>query len=202
LRNILFSPARFRRKHQNDFGKPRFSSNFSLEDNGKTTMDLLSTAYYSSPIGWVEITADHAGIASLLFVEKPVRAASEEFPAPLRDCLAQLEEYFKGKRQTFDLPMVMKGTEFQVQVWDELQNIQYAKLTTYKALAHKLKNPAAVRAIGNANSRNKLCLIIPCHRVVGSDNNLVGYAGGLWRKEWLIEHEATHGGGHQQLRMF
>ena len=183
--------------------RPDFRVISALKPTAATpTMDTLFTAYYFSPIGWVEITADQTGIASVLFVEKPARAASEQPPPFLQDCLAQLEEYFKGKRQAFDVPVIVKGTEFQVQVWDELKTVSYAKLTTYKALARKLKNPAAVRAIGNANSRNRLCLIIPCHRVVGSDNNLVGYAGGLWRKEWLIEHEATHGSGHQQLKLF
>jgi len=165
-------------------------------------MDILFTSYYSSPIGWVEITATHEGIASVLFVEKPGRAASENLPIYVQDCHTQLEEYFKGSRQNFAVPLIVKGTEFQVQVWEELSRIPYGKLTTYKALAHKLKSPAAIRAIGNANSRNRLCLIVPCHRVVGSDTNLVGYAGGLWRKEWLIEHEASYGGGHQQLKLF
>jgi len=165
-------------------------------------MDTSFVSYYSSPIGWVEVTATPEGIASVLFMDNPAKAASENPPAHIQDCLAQLDEYFKGHRQTFDVPLIVKGTEFQVQVWEELAHIPYGKLTTYKALAHKLKSPAAIRAIGNANSRNRLRLIIPCHRVVGSDTNLVGYAGGVWRKEWLIEHEAACSGGHRQLKLF
>ncbi len=165
-------------------------------------MDAFFTSYYSSPIGWVEITATHEGIASVLFTDKQTRAISENLPSYVTDCQTQLDEYFKGNRPVFDLPLIVKGTEFQMQVWEALAHIPYGKLTTYKALAHKLKNPAAIRAIGNANSRIRLCLIVPCHRVVGSDTNMVGYAGGVWRKEWLIEHEATHGGGHQQLKLF
>ncbi len=165
-------------------------------------MDTSFVSYYSSPIGWIEIAATHEGISSVLFVDKQTKAVSENLPVHITKCQAQLDEYFKGNRQHFDLPMIVKGTQFQMQVWEELAHIPYGKLTTYKALAHKLKTPAAIRAIGNANSRNPLCLIIPCHRVVGSDTNLVGYAGGLWRKEWLIEHEASHGGGHKQLKLF
>ncbi len=159
-------------------------------------------SYYSSPIGWIEVAATHEGIASVIFAENPVKAASETPPKHLLDCLTQLDEYFKGKRQSFEVPLIVKGTAFQIQVWEELVKIPYARITTYKALAHKLKTPGAIRAIGNANSRNPLCLLIPCHRVVGSDTNMVGYAGGVWRKEWLIEHEATCGGGHQQLKLF
>ena len=165
-------------------------------------MENSFVGYYSSPIGWVQITATHEGVASVLFVENQTKAASEQQPGHVHTCLTQLDEYFKGERRTFDVPLVVKGTQFQLQVWEELAHIPYAKLTTYKALAHKLKNPGAIRAIGAANSRNPLCLIIPCHRVVGSDTNLVGYAGGLWRKDWLIQHEATHGGGHRQLSLF
>lgn len=165
-------------------------------------MDTSFTSYYSSPIGWIEITATGEGIASVLFVEKQTAAVSENPPEYILKCQTQLDEYFKGTRRTFDLPLIVKGTQFQMQVWEELAHIPYGKLTTYKALAHKLKTPAAIRAIGNANSRNQLCLIIPCHRVVGSDTNLVGYAGGIWRKEWLIEHEASHGGGYKQLKLF
>lgn len=165
-------------------------------------MDTSFTSYYSSPIGWVEITATGEGIVSVLFVENQTKAVSENLPVYVTKCHTQLDEYFKGNRQTFDLPLIVKGTEFQMQVWEELAHIPYGKLTTYKALAHKLQSPAAIRAIGNANSRNRLCLIVPCHRVVGSDTNLVGYAGGLWRKEWLIEHEASHGGGYRQLKLF
>jgi methylated-DNA-[protein]-cysteine S-methyltransferase len=165
-------------------------------------MDTSFTSYYSSPIGWIEITATGEGITSVLFVEKQTAAVSESLPECITKCQTQLDEYFKGTRRTFDLPLIVKGTQFQMQVWEELAHIPYGKLTTYKALAHKLKTPAAIRAIGNANSRNQLCLIIPCHRVVGSDTNLVGYAGGIWRKEWLIEHEASHGGGYKQLKLF
>lgn len=165
-------------------------------------MDTSFISYYSSPIGWIEITATREGISSVLFVENQTKAVSEQLPKFILDCQIQLDEYFKGHRLTFDLPLIVKGTEFQVQVWEELAKIPYGKLTTYKALAYKLKTPAAIRAIGNANSRNRLCLIIPCHRVVGSDTNMVGYAGGIWRKEWLIEHEASNGGGYQQLKLF
>ncbi|MCU0371019.1 MAG: methylated-DNA--[protein]-cysteine S-methyltransferase [Bacteroidales bacterium] len=103
----------------------------------------------------------------------------------------QLDEYFSRDRKTFDLPLDLHGTDFQRRVWNELLHIPYGKTVTYKELALKLGDIAAIRAVAAANGANPVSIIIPCHRVIGSDGSLTGYAGGLWRKKWLLEHEST-----------
>jgi methylated-DNA-[protein]-cysteine S-methyltransferase len=157
--------------------------------------------YYSSPIGLIEISGTDQAISTVQFVEIKDRLESEQLPAVLTDCIHQLKEYFGGSRKQFEVAINLQGTEFQRQVWQELTTIAYGRTTTYMALARKFNNPNAVRAIGNSNSKNHLCLLLPCHRVVGSDGKLVGYAGGLWRKQWLLEHEQKHSGNYQ-LRLF
>jgi methylated-DNA-[protein]-cysteine S-methyltransferase len=102
----------------------------------------------------------------------------------------QLQEYFEGNRTSFDFGVQQRGTEFQKQVWDELIKINPGKPISYAALSKRMNNPLAIRAIASANGKNKLMIVIPCHRVIGSTGELVGYAGGLWRKKWLLEHEA------------
>ncbi|MBN1937224.1 MAG: methylated-DNA--[protein]-cysteine S-methyltransferase [Anaerolineae bacterium] len=103
--------------------------------------------------------------------------------------LVQLDEYFSGVRRVFDLPLGLHGTEFQQRVWRQLLEIPYGQTASYAEVARALGNPQAVRAVGLANGKNPISIIVPCHRVIGSDGNLVGYGGGLWRKEWLLKHE-------------
>lgn len=143
--------------------------------------------YYESPIGLIEIKADNEGLLSLGFVEKMLH--KENLNDILLKTKIQLEEYFHGRRKEFDIPLNLNGTEFQKNVWTELINCKYGITSSYKDIAIRIKNPKAVRAIGNANNKNKIAIIIPCHRVVGSNGKLVGYAGGLWRKKWLLELE-------------
>lgn len=143
--------------------------------------------YYHSPIGILQLEATEKAIIGVNFVEEETRAAHTN--ALLDDCAKQLEEYFNGTRQRFSLPIDSKGTNFQQHVWQALQSIPYAHTQSYKDVAETLKHPKAVRAVGNANNKNKISVIVPCHRVVGSNGKLTGYAGGLWRKEWLLEHE-------------
>jgi methylated-DNA-[protein]-cysteine S-methyltransferase len=164
-------------------------------------MEEAYLIYYSTPIGLLEITGSEEAVLSALFVETKNKPVSATIPNCLKECQLQLDEYFKGKRKTFDVPVLFTGTQFQKQVWSELTTIPYGRLTTYGALARKLNTPNSVRAIGNTNSKNKLCILLPCHRVVGQDGALVGYAGGLWRKQWLIEHEQGYA-GYQQLKLF
>jgi len=102
----------------------------------------------------------------------------------------QLHEYFEGKRSSFDFPVAQSGTNFQQLVWKELAQIPAGKPVSYTVLSEKMNNPLAIRAIASANGKNKLMIVIPCHRVIGLNGDLVGYAGGLWRKKWLLEHEA------------
>lgn len=101
----------------------------------------------------------------------------------------QMDEYFQGQRQHFDFPFQQQGTEFQQTVWKELLNIDPGKPMSYSALSKKMNNPLAIRAIAAANGKNNLMIVVPCHRVIGHDGQLVGYAGGIWRKKWLLEHE-------------
>jgi methylated-DNA-[protein]-cysteine S-methyltransferase len=116
---------------------------------------------------------------------------SDENPNDLTEfAKKQLQEYFEGNRTSFDFGVQQRGTEFQKQVWDELIKINPGKPISYAALSKRMNNPLAIRAIASANGKNKLMIVIPCHRVIGSTGELVGYAGGLWRKKWLLEHEA------------
>lgn len=150
-------------------------------------MTKIFRAYYSSPIGMVEIAGTEDGISSIIFTEGEVTTGS--VPDILKDAYAQLDEYFKGKRKGFDLKLSPKGTEFQKKVWNELMNIPFGETLTYKDIASKIGNIKAVRAVGNANGKNPISIVVPCHRVIGSSGELTGYAGGLDRKAWLLKHE-------------
>ena len=143
--------------------------------------------YYKSPIGLIEITASEKGITSLRFTNDKKRNPKKS--KHLSDCVKQLDEYFSCKRKKFSLKLNLRGTEFQKKVWKELSKIPFGKTVAYKDIAVGIGNPKAVRAVGNANNKNNISIIIPCHRVIGSNGNLVGYGGGLWRKKWLIDFE-------------
>ena len=146
---------------------------------------------YQSPIGVIEIVGSADTIFSILFSEEEVlvHLLNEDTPQVVRDCYRQLDEYFRGERHEFTFPMTMEGTPFQQTVWQSLTTIPYAKTASYKHIAVTMGNEKAVRAVGTANGRNKLSIVIPCHRIIGASGKLVGYAGGLWRKEWLLNHE-------------
>ena len=150
----------------------------------------MFTFYFTSPVGVLKITSDEKSILNLSFAKKSgINSANQ--PKCLKDCARQLEEYFAGKRRDFDLPLDLVGTAFQKNVWRGLQRIGYGETESYSGLARKIKNPKAFRAVGMANNKNKIAIIIPCHRVIGSDGSLTGYAGGLQRKEWLLKHEKS-----------
>lgn len=143
--------------------------------------------YYNSPIGILEIKANSLGITELNFTDNETTSIYNDV---IKNCLCQLEEYFNGTRSKFDISISFeKGTEFQHQVWNTLMKIPYGKTASYKEVALLIENEKAVRAVGNANNKNPIPIIIPCHRVIGSNGKLVGYAGELWRKEWLLNHE-------------
>jgi methylated-DNA-[protein]-cysteine S-methyltransferase len=148
-----------------------------------------SLAYYASPIGLIEIEATEAGVTSLVFVERRRRATGAGSMA--RAAVRELEEYFKEGRRVFDVPLVPGGTEFQLRVWRELATIPFGRTVSYQDIARAIGSPSAVRAVGAANGRNPISIMVPCHRVVGSDGRLTGYGGGLWRKEWLLRHEGA-----------
>jgi methylated-DNA-[protein]-cysteine S-methyltransferase len=117
----------------------------------------------------------------------------------LKKCCKQLDEYFLGKRKIFDLRLNFSGSTFQRTVWSELMNIPYGKNINYLTLSKRIENVGAIRAVGTANGCNKICIVVPCHRVIGSDGSLVGYGGDLWRKKWLLNHEAKFEHGVQEL---
>ncbi|MCI0764276.1 methylated-DNA--[protein]-cysteine S-methyltransferase [Bacillus sp. TL12] len=143
-------------------------------------------AYYDSEIGLLEITANDEGIMSVIFVEERKEEIKNQI---VEQCLTELDEYFHQKRTEFTVPLSAIGTQFQKNVWDALYTIPYGVSASYLDIAEKVGNTKAVRAIGGANSRNPISIIVPCHRVIGKSGKLVGYAGGLWRKEWLLKHE-------------
>jgi methylated-DNA-[protein]-cysteine S-methyltransferase len=144
-------------------------------------------AYYESPIGLIEVGATDDAVISLYFVDerKPDAAAN----VVCAEAVRQLAEYFEGAREDFNLPLALTGTEFQKQVWTELTAIPYGQTVSYGDLARAIGKPSAVRAVGAANGDNPVSIIVPCHRVIGSDGGLTGYGGGLSRKEWLLKHE-------------
>lgn len=146
--------------------------------------------YYLSPVGTIEIVGTPDGISALNFVETEGEGDSE-IPDCLRTCFQQLDEYFSGKRRHFTVTLALAGTDFQKAVWGQLEQIPYGKVVSYRDVARSIGKPAASRAVGNANGTNPIPIIIPCHRVIGSDGSLAGYSSGVWRKEWLLNHEGA-----------
>ena len=144
--------------------------------------------YYKSPLGTIKIVGNQDCILSLDFVEQAL-PDDPELPFCLKAGLKQIDEYFKGNRSKFLLNLDPEGTKFQRLVWRQLQKIPFGEVVSYRQIAGAIGYPKAYRAVGNANGKNPISIIIPCHRVIGSDGRLTGYGGGLWRKEWLIKHE-------------
>lgn len=141
-----------------------------------------------SPLGYTKITGGHDGIKSVVVLNTEEKI-TPIIPTVLQDCVFQLNEYFEGKRKQFNLNINPEGTVFQKKIWTLLQTIPYGKTIAYLQLSKKAGDAKAIRAVANANGKNPIWIIIPCHRVIGSDGSLTGYAGGLHRKKWLIEHE-------------
>jgi len=149
-------------------------------------------AYYKSEIGFIRIEGSPEGLTSVEFDDEKEESADMLCGKPcstILDCVRQLDEYFSGKRKEFDLDLRFEGTAFQKNVWKALYDISYGKTVSYGYIADKIGNGNAARAVGNANSKNRFVIIIPCHRVIGAGGELVGYAKGLYRKEWLLNHE-------------
>lgn len=151
----------------------------------------METCYINSPLGVTKIEGDVDGIMSISVLNSNEKL-TDIIPELLQDCVYQLNEYFEGKRQTFSLKLNPHGTNSQQKVWDALQTIPYGTTTTYLKLSQQLGDVKAIRAVANANGKNPLWIVIPCHRVIGSDGSLTGYAGGLHRKQWLLEHESPY----------
>lgn len=151
----------------------------------------MQVTHFLSPIGTLEIKGDEDGISQVLFLDES--PSIQESSHILDECAKQLNEYFENKRTVFELKLNPEGTDFQKSVWKELQNIPHGKTISYMDLAKHLGDPKVIRAAGTANGKNPIAIIIPCHRVIGSDGGLTGYAGGLKRKQWLLEHESSQG---------
>ncbi len=156
--------------------------------------------YYKSPVGVLKIGGNEQFISNVTFVDTQDEIISSEDSIPLlHQAVEQLIEYFNGKRLQFDMPVYQQGTAFQQKVWAELLNINFGRTISYMELAKKLGDPKSIRAAASTNGKNNVCIIVPCHRVIGSDQTLVGYAGGLWRKRWLLNHENKIANGVQSL---
>ena len=148
----------------------------------------METAYLKTPVGYAEFKGNEDGLASVTVFdeEKPI----DIVPEVLEDAIYQFKEYFEGKRKDFDLKLNPSGTDFQQKVWKGLLQIPYGKTVSYLELSKTLGDVKAIRAVAAANGKNPLWIVVPCHRVIGSNGDLVGYAGGLHRKKWLLEHES------------
>jgi len=147
----------------------------------------LESAYVPSPVGILKITGSSIGIRSILFIDESVELT--EIPFCLQDCVNQLNQYFAGNSKQFDLVIDPVGTDFQLKVWEKLQTIPFGKTISYLELARLTGSETNTRAVGNANGKNKINIVVPCHRVIGSNGKLTGYGGGLWRKEILLKLE-------------
>ena len=155
---------------------------------------------YSSPIGRIKIVSDLDCIQALTFIEDSYsNEQGIESPAIIHQCIDELVDYFNGRSTQFTVPIHQSGTDFQQKVWKELYEVPYAKTLSYADLAKKLGDPKVIRAAASANGKNKIAIIVPCHRIIGSDSNLTGYAWGLSRKKWLLQHEFRIGLGVQTL---
>jgi methylated-DNA-[protein]-cysteine S-methyltransferase len=152
-------------------------------------MQQKHNIYYESPIGCLQITANDNSITAVNFYDDGERQEVNS-NAAIENCISQLQQYFLGKLQIFTLQLSRDtGTAFQNKVWYSLQGLEYGTTASYREIAENVGNAKAVRAVGQANNKNPFSIIIPCHRVIASNGNLTGYAGGLWRKEWLLNHE-------------
>ena len=148
----------------------------------------MEIAIIKTFLGFTEIVGDEKGISKILVFDDEQKT-SEKIPIILQEAVTQLQDYFEGKRNDFNFKLNPKGTDFQQKVWQELLTIPYGKTMSYQELSIKLGDIKAIRAVANANGKNPLWIVVPCHRVIGSDGSLTGYAGGLWRKKWLLDHE-------------
>lgn len=156
----------------------------------------MEIAFINTPLGTAKIKGDENGVSVISILQEG--EITKKIPLELQEAVKQIGEYFEGKRNSFTFQINPKGTEFQQRVWQELLNIPFGKTTSYLELSKKLGDVKAIRAVASANGKNPLWIVVPCHRVIGSDGSLTGYAGGLWRKQWLLEHEK----GEKQQTLF
>lgn len=162
----------------------------------------MHTVYYKSPIGVAKITADAHSVTELVFTDAFTNEDGIEntMPSPLlQQCILELDEFFNGMRRYFSVPVQQPGTLFQQKVWSYLIHIPYGKTVSYLSLSNEVGDVKAIRAVAASNGKNKIGILVPCHRVIGSNQSLVGYAWGTWRKKWLLAHEAKWANGVHTL---
>lgn len=164
---------------------------------------MLQTIFYKSPVGILQLSATADALTQLHFTTEtsaplPLVPLAEQYPV-LQQTVAQLNHYFSGSNLNFNIPLQQQGTPFQQSVWQALLQIPAGSTMSYMQLSKLLGNTKAIRAVGTANGKNNIAIIVPCHRVIGSNGSLVGYAGGTWRKQWLLAHEAKYCSGVQTL---
>lgn len=157
----------------------------------------MQSCIIKTPLGFTKIYGNSLGVQEVKVLNSE-ETVTDKIPETLQPCVTQLQEYFKGNLKHFNLKLNPQGTPFQKKVWQQLQSIPFGKTLSYLELSKQLGNIKAIRAVANANAKNPLWIIVPCHRVIGSDGSLTGYAGGLHRKQWLINHESTN----QQQTLF
>lgn len=160
----------------------------------------MNTGYIESPLGFVIIKEQNDAICLIDFSEEKLEEGEET--VVLMDAKKQLELYFKGDLKHFNFPITQPGTAFQQLVWQNLSSIAFAEVISYTTLAVRMKNLPAIRAIAAANGKNRIMIAVPCHRVIGMAGEMTGYAGGIWRKQWLLEHEAKIAGIGQSKLAF
>ena len=148
----------------------------------------MKTAIIKTTLGFTEIQGSENGISKIHVMNEDIEI-STKIPKELKEAVLQLKDYFEGKRTEVSFKINPAGTDFQQKVWQELLKIPFGKTCSYLELSKKLGDVKAIRAVASANGKNPLWIVVPCHRVIGSDGSLTGYAGGLWRKKWLLEHE-------------
>lgn len=156
----------------------------------------METVYIKTPLGIAKIMGDESGVSVISVSDEgevcsasSLSLGSSIIPSILEESVSQLNDYFEGKRTDFTFKLNPSGTEFQQKVWKGLLEIPFGKTMSYLELSKKLGDVKAIRAVASANGKNPLWIVVPCHRVIGTDGSLTGYAGGLWRKKWLLEHE-------------
>lgn len=164
-------------------------------------MKHAAISFLETPVGTLKIIGDAEAVRWVAFTDEPPRSTDGKVPTVVRTCKYQLDEYFKGKRTSFDVAIDPGGTAFQKKVWSHLQQIPFGKTSTYVEIAEKMGSSNKTRAIGLANGKNPMAILIPCHRIIGSNGSLTGYAWGLDKKEWLLKHEHAIP-GFQQLNLF
>jgi methylated-DNA-[protein]-cysteine S-methyltransferase len=164
-------------------------------------MIMTEIVYYNSPLGILNLGAADNMLTELSFSNSNASSTKEEIALNpvLQQCIQQLDNYFSGKVFSFQLPLQQAGTPFQQKVWNALGAIEPGKTISYLQLSKNLGDAKAIRAVGTANGKNNIAIIVPCHRVIGSKGDLVGYSGQLWRKQWLLQHEAKYLNGVQDL---